>query len=35
MNYGLCDLSIVGIRSEPSDKSELISQILYGECFKL
>ena len=35
MNYGLCDLSIVGIRNEPSDKSELISQILYGECFKL
>ena len=35
MIYGLCNLGIVGIRNCPSDKSELISQILYGECFKL
>ena len=35
MRYGLCNLGIVGIRNSPSDKSELVSQLLYGECFKL
>ena len=35
MQYGICNLSIVPLRLEPSDKSELISQILYGEFFKV
>jgi hypothetical protein len=35
MQYGLCNLSIVPLRIEPSDKSELVSQILYGELFKV
>lgn len=35
MQYGICNLSIVPLRIEASDKSELISQILYGECFKV
>ena len=35
MHYGLCNLSIVALRNEPSDKSELISQVLYGELFKV
>jgi len=35
MQYGICNLSLVPLRSEPSDKSELISQILYGEHFKI
>ena len=35
MKYGLCNLSIVGVRAEPSNKSELVTQILYGESFKL
>ena len=35
MQYGLCNLSIVALRNEPSDKSELTSQVLYGEWFKV
>ena len=35
MEYGICNLSIVPIRSNNSHKSELISQLLYGDCFKL
>ena len=35
MQYGLCNHSIVGLRQEPSDRSELTSQLLYGECFKV
>ena len=35
MSYGLCNLSVIGVRAKPSDKSELVTQILYGESFKL
>lgn len=35
MQYGICNLSIVPLRFEASDKSELVSQILYGEIFKV
>jgi len=35
MQYGICNLSIVPIRFEASDKSELVSQLLYGEHFKI
>lgn len=35
MQYGICNLGIVPLRFEPSDKSELISQVLYGEFFKV
>jgi hypothetical protein len=35
MQYGICQLSIVSLRFEPSDKSELVSQVLYGEVFKV
>ncbi|NNF31304.1 MAG: C40 family peptidase [Flavobacteriaceae bacterium] len=35
MKYGLCNLSIVPLRAESSDQSELVSQILYGETFKV
>ena len=31
----VCTLSVVPMRAEPSDKSELISQILYGETFSV
>lgn len=31
MKYGICPLSIVPIRSSASDKSEMVSQILFGE----
>ncbi|ETN96366.1 Cell wall-associated hydrolase, NlpC family [Zhouia amylolytica] len=35
MQFGICHLSIVPLRSEASDKSELVSQVLYGEHFKV
>ncbi len=35
MQYGVCNLSLVPLRFEASDKSELVSQILYGEHFKV
>ncbi|MGY0392351.1 C40 family peptidase [Bizionia sp. KMM 8389] len=35
MQYGVCNLSIVPLRSEPSDMSELVSQVLYGDHFKV
>ena len=35
MQYGICNLSIVPLRNEPSDQSELISQVLFGEHFKV
>ncbi|SDB33079.1 SH3 domain-containing protein [Flavobacteriaceae bacterium MAR_2010_188] len=35
MQYGICNLSIVPLRVEPSDSTELVSQILYGETFKV
>lgn len=35
MKYGLCNHSIVALREQPSDLSEMTSQVLYGECFKV
>ncbi|MBR9914415.1 MAG: C40 family peptidase [Algicola sp.] len=35
MQYGICNLSIVPLRVEPSDSCELVSQVLYGEIFKV
>ena len=35
MQYGICNLSIVPLRIEPADASELVSQVLYGEIFKV
>lgn len=35
MEYGICNLSIVPIRAEPSDMSEMVSQMLYGDHFKI
>ncbi len=35
MRYGICNLSIVPLRIDPSDTSELVSQVLYGELFKV
>ncbi|MGV6828199.1 MAG: C40 family peptidase [Flavobacteriales bacterium] len=33
MNFGIGHLSIVPLRFEPSDQSEMVSQLLYGELF--
>lgn len=35
MRYGVCNLSLIPVRSEPSDTSELTTQVLYGEHFKV
>lgn len=35
MQFGICNLSIVPLRLETSDTSELISQVLYGDTFKV
>jgi len=35
MKYGICNLSIVPLRAEAADTSELVSQVLYGEIFKV
>ncbi len=31
MNFGICPLSVVPLRNSPSDKSEMVSQLLFGE----
>tara|TARA_B110000503_G_C7093884_1_gene390651 strand:- start:471 stop:1232 length:762 start_codon:yes stop_codon:yes gene_type:complete len=33
--FGICNLAIVPIRFEPSDRSEQVSQLLFGEHFKI
>lgn len=33
MTYGICNLSIVPVRQEPSHRSEQVSQLLFGEHF--
>ncbi len=35
MQYGICNLSIVPLRNESSIISEMLSQVLYGEVFKV
>jgi hypothetical protein len=35
MKYGLCNLSVVPLRAEASDRSEMVSQVLYGDTFKV
>jgi len=35
MQYGICNLSIVPLRSEAADISELVSQVIYGDFFKV
>lgn len=35
MQYGICALSHVPVRREPGDKSELITELLFGECYTI
>jgi hypothetical protein len=35
MNYGICSLSVVPVRKEASDKSEMVTQLLFGEHFEV
>lgn len=33
--FGICNLAIIPLRSEPNDRSEIVSQILFGEHFEV
>ena len=33
MEFGICHLSVIPVRTDPSDKSEMCTQILFGEIF--
>ena len=35
MEYGICNLSIIPCRKEPADQSEMVSQLLFGDHFKV
>jgi hypothetical protein len=35
MKYGICNLSVAPLRAEAADSSELVTQVLYGEMFKV
>lgn len=35
MSYGLCNLPIIPLRVEPSHRSEMVTQVLFGECFEI
>jgi gamma-D-glutamyl-L-lysine dipeptidyl-peptidase len=33
--YGICNLAIIPLRNEPNDRSEQVSQVLFGEHFQI
>lgn len=33
--FGICNLAIIPLRSEPNDRSEIVSQVLFGEHFEI
>lgn len=33
--YGICNLSVIPCREEPSDKSQMVTQLLFGESFRI
>ncbi len=35
MEYGICNLSVIPLRAEASDRSEQVSQVLFGEFFEI
>jgi len=35
MSFGICNLSTVPLRSEPSDASEMVNQVVFGEHFEV
>lgn len=35
MEYGICNLAAVPLRAQPSSRSEMVSQILFGEAFEI
>ena len=35
MEHGICALSVVPVRAEPTDKAEIVTQLLFGDCYSL
>lgn len=35
MEYGICNLSVIPLRAEPAELSEMVSQVLFGEAFEI
>jgi len=35
MEYGICNLAIAPLRAEPNERSEMVSQVLFGEAFEI
>ena len=35
MEYGICNLGIVSVRIDGNDRSEIVTQLLFGEHFKI
>lgn len=35
MSYGVCHLSVIPMRGEPSEKAEMVSQLLFGEAYEV
>ena len=35
MEYGICILGIIPLRDEANDQSEIVSQVLFGQHFKI
>jgi len=35
LNFGICNLTVIPLRAEASDKSEMVSQLLFGETFEI
>ena len=35
MSYAICHVPVVPLRSQPTDSSEMVSHILFGECFEI
>src|ERR1700744_1110149 len=35
MEYGICNLSVIPLRAEPAELSEMVSQVLFGESFEI
>ena len=35
MSYGVCILSVVPLRAEASERAEMVSQLLFGDCYEV
>lgn len=35
MSFGICQLSLIPLRSETSHRSEMVSQLLFGEHYEI